>query len=126
MASGGVLEQQMRDTLSCYDMMRAGDKVLVAISGGPDSVSLLHALWALAAELDIELAAAHLNHKLRGTEADRDEPYVQQLCEGWYLDCVVRSEDIAGRASAGGLSRAQAGRVAPHGVLATRGTEHLY
>ena len=47
-------------------MLAAGDKVLVGVSGGPDSLALLHILWRLREELDLELMVAHLDHMLRG------------------------------------------------------------
>jgi len=61
------------------DLFRAGDKVVVACSGGPDSVALLYLLTDLAEELNLELIVAHFNHKLRGREADADEKFVKEL-----------------------------------------------
>lgn len=54
-------------------MLAAGDRVLVAVSGGPDSTGLLVALSALRRKLGIDLVAAHVNHRLRGEDSDRDE-----------------------------------------------------
>ena len=60
-------------TIASHGMVRPGDRVLVAVSGGPDSVGLLAALSRLRRRLDIELVAAHVNHRLRGADADEDE-----------------------------------------------------
>src|SRR5215475_6548235 len=60
--------------------MRPGLNVLVALSGGPDSVALLHVLLELQPRLGYRLCAAHLNHGLRGTESDRDESFCRDLC----------------------------------------------
>ena len=49
------------------------DKVLIALSGGPDSVCMLHILYKLKEVFDIELGAIHINHMLRGDESDKDE-----------------------------------------------------
>jgi tRNA(Ile)-lysidine synthase len=57
-----------------------GKRILLALSGGADSVALLHALAALRRKFHFELAAAHLNHGLRGAESDRDEAFVCELC----------------------------------------------
>ena len=71
-------------------MVRAGDRVAVA---------LLHVLRELAADLDISLAVAHLNHQLRGDESNEDEAFVRGLAGGLGLDCHVHSVDV--RAEAG-------------------------
>jgi len=57
-----------------------GSRLVAGVSGGPDSVALLHALHALSPGRDLELVAAHLNHGLRGTESDMDEEFVGRLC----------------------------------------------
>lgn len=64
-----------------YEMLPRGSKVLVALSGGPDSVGLLMALYRLRPVLGFELAAAHYNHGLRGPEAYRDEVFCGQLVQ---------------------------------------------
>lgn len=68
--------------------------VLVAVSGGPDSVALLHALIELRARFGFRIAAAHLNHRLRGVESDRDEAFVRELCAHLGVSLVV--ERVAG------------------------------
>ena len=57
-----------------------GKRILLALSGGADSVALLHALVAVRPKFHFELTAAHLNHALRGAESDRDEAFVRDLC----------------------------------------------
>jgi tRNA(Ile)-lysidine synthase len=70
-------------------MLRAGDRVAVAVSGGPDSVALLWALWELRAELGLLLSVAHVNHGLRGAESDADEEFTRRLADSLGLDCLV-------------------------------------
>jgi len=70
-----------------------GDLLLAAVSGGPDSVALLQALTALRGRFDYRLAAAHLNHGLRGAESDRDENFVRELCRGIGIELVVERAD---------------------------------
>ena len=63
------------------NMIRPGDTVICAVSGGADSVALLFAFYLLKEKLGIILEAAHFNHHLRGEESDRDEAFVRQLCD---------------------------------------------
>ena len=63
--------------------------LLLALSGGPDSVALLHALDALRSRRQFKLVAAHLNHRLRGAEADRDAAFVRRLCAARGIDLIV-------------------------------------
>jgi tRNA(Ile)-lysidine synthase len=69
--------------------LEPGSVIVSAVSGGPDSVALTHALAALRSRLDFGLVAAHLNHGLRGAEADRDENFVRQLGERLHLELVT-------------------------------------
>ncbi len=68
----------VRDTIKKYSMLHKGQRVLVAVSGGPDSMVLLHVLSCLREEFGVELAVAHLNHNLRGDESERDMRFVQE------------------------------------------------
>lgn len=76
------------------NLIKSGDKVLVALSGGPDSVCLLNILYNLKAELNIEVGAAHLNHLLRDKDAFEDEEYVKTLCKSLDIPCFVKRVDI--------------------------------
>lgn len=63
-----------------YNMLKPGQNVTVALSGGADSVALLHLLYSLCGEYEIKLSAAHLNHGIRGAEAERDAEFCRTLC----------------------------------------------
>ena len=63
------------------DMVRPGDTVTCALSGGADSVALLFGLYLLKEKLGITLRAAHFNHHLRGEESNSDEGFVRLLCD---------------------------------------------
>ena len=58
-----------------YDMVRPGDRIIVALSGGADSVVLLYGMYLLREKLGITLKAAHFNHGLRGDASDGDEAF---------------------------------------------------
>ncbi|MGH9749281.1 MAG: tRNA lysidine(34) synthetase TilS [Candidatus Polarisedimenticolia bacterium] len=84
-----MFEQQVRDTILRYRMVEPGDRVLVAVSGGPDSVALLSALHALARELRLELHVAHLDHGWRGRASARDAEFVRRLATRLGLPVTV-------------------------------------
>ncbi|MBQ2158378.1 MAG: tRNA lysidine(34) synthetase TilS, partial [Oscillospiraceae bacterium] len=77
-----------------FDMIQPGDRVLVCLSGGADSVCLLSVLSELSDELDLELFAAHYNHRLRGDESDGDEEFCAALCRGLGVPLFVGSGDV--------------------------------
>ncbi len=68
-------------TICDYNMLACGERVVCAVSGGADSVGMLCALCLLSEKLKISLFACHLNHSLRGEESDRDQKFVEDLCE---------------------------------------------
>jgi tRNA(Ile)-lysidine synthase len=67
-----------------------GERILIALSGGADSVAMLHALHRLGG---YPLTAAHLNHRLRGAESDRDEHFVRELCTRLQVELIVERAD---------------------------------
>ncbi len=80
-------------TITRYGMLQKGDSVLVSVSGGPDSVVLLHALLSLAPGLSLSLGVAHLNHCLRGEESDNDAGFVANLAEKRGIPFYEKKED---------------------------------
>lgn len=91
-------------------LVEPGDGVVVGVSGGPDSVCLLHVLHSLQEILKIRLYAVHINHMLRGGEADADEEYTVSLCSRLDIPLVTVRKDIAAMAASTGLSLEEAGR----------------
>ncbi|MCX6841878.1 MAG: hypothetical protein NTX53_06330 [candidate division WOR-3 bacterium] len=85
------------ETVREYGLLPEGSRVLVAVSGGADSVCLLDLLRLVQPRLGLRLAAFHLNHGLRETAA-RDESFVRTLCRDWRVELVVARADVAGRA----------------------------
>ncbi len=75
------LMQKVVRYMRAQEMTKPGDKVLCALSGGCDSVAMLLLLQKAAGILGIQVTAAHVNHHLRGEEADRDEAFCKDLCE---------------------------------------------
>lgn len=98
-------------TIREHGMLRPGDSVLVAVSGGADSVCLLHLLLSLKEPLSLrEVAALHVHHGLRGEEADRDERLVRALCREWAVPLTVHRVQVAQEAAQAGEGLEEAGR----------------
>ena len=91
-------------------LIKAKDKILVALSGGPDSVCLLHILYKLKEVLDIEIGAIHINHLLRGEESEGDERYIKDLFDKLGIKYYVKRIDIEYIANSTGVSLEVAGR----------------
>lgn len=94
------------------NIVKSGDKILVGLSGGPDSVCMLNLLCSIREEEKIEVAAAHINHMLRGEEADKDEEYSKRLCESLGVRFFSKRIDINKYALETGKSSELAGREA--------------
>ncbi len=77
-----------------YELVRTGDRVVCAVSGGADSVALLFSLFLLKDKLGIQLSAAHFDHRLRGTESDGDAKFVRELCDRFDIPLTVGSGEI--------------------------------
>lgn len=84
--------EKVKTTISKYNMLSQADKVLVGLSGGADSVSLLVCLK----ELGYSVSAMHINHNLRGEESDRDEQFCVELCSRLDIPITVKSVDVKG------------------------------
>lgn len=101
---------RLRETIHEHHLVRPGDTLVVGVSGGPDSLTLLHALRILAPEMDLKLHVAHLNHQLRDTESDADEQFVIWLAREWGLPVANASWDVRGYAEENGLAIEEAAR----------------
>jgi tRNA(Ile)-lysidine synthase len=89
-----MLKEKVLKTIKKFQLVPKGSKVLVALSGGPDSVTLLHVLLSLKEELQLQVFAAHLNHMLRGEESERDEKFVKELCKKWNVPLLTGKVNV--------------------------------
>lgn len=80
---------QVRELIRKATMVVPGDRVIVAVSGGPDSTALLHLLHRLSGELSISLHVFHMDHGLRGKASDEDAAYVEQMTKRLGVPCTV-------------------------------------
>ena len=96
--------------ISRYDMLRPGMKVLCAVSGGADSMCMLHLLLENSERLRVSVCAAHFNHSLRGEESDRDCAFVQSWCRERKIPFFSEKGDVASYASEHGIGLEEAAR----------------
>lgn len=88
------MTNKLKKAINEYAMLNGVKAVIVALSGGADSVALLHCMNKVCKELEISLSAAHLNHTLRADESDRDEDFCRELCKNLNIPILVRREDV--------------------------------
>ncbi|MEJ2098880.1 MAG: tRNA lysidine(34) synthetase TilS [Desulfobacterales bacterium] len=88
------IHRTVEHNLRAQRMVENGDAVLVGVSGGPDSVALVHILLAFAPAYSLRIAIAHLNHCLRQNESDRDEAFVTELAKRLELPIHVERQDV--------------------------------
>lgn len=108
--SNSVMLNKVINTINENEMINNGDGIIVALSGGPDSMCLLHVLYSLKERYDLTLYAAHINHMLRGAESDKDEEVCREFCKSTGIEFFSRSVDIDTMAVERGISTEMAGR----------------
>ncbi len=106
-----TLVNTLRDTIREHELLARGATVVVGVSGGADSLTLLHALKQLARETDWKLHVAHLNHQLRADASDADEQFVVWLAREWNLPIANARWDVRAYAEEAQLSIEQAARI---------------
>ena len=96
------MSDKIKATVKNGNLIPNGSTVTVALSGGSDSMALLYALNILKNDLGINLRAAHVNHCLRGNDADRDEEFVIRKCNEMNVPIDVLKVDVAKEAAESG------------------------
>lgn len=112
------LLDQVRSTIGVHGLVAPGDRLVAGVSGGPDSLALLHVLYSLREPLEISLHVAHLDHQLRGPASAADAAFVADLAQRWGLPATVGARDVATYARERRLSIEEAARHARYEFLA--------
>lgn len=111
------VQNEVRNTIAAYGMIQRGDRVIIGVSGGADSTALLHVLVQLNGILKAQYRVVHINHGIRGAEAERDARFVTEMCARYHLPCrvvEVRAEQYAKKHR---ISVEEAGRVLRYTVF---------
>lgn len=104
------MNNKVTATIEKFNMLSGGEKIIVALSGGGDSVSLLHILLSLKEKYNLRIEAAHVNHCIRGDDADSDEEFVRKLCDNLGVKLNVLRTDVPSYAKENGMTVEEAGR----------------
>ena len=88
-----MLKDEILKTIKTYNLINKKDKIVIGVSGGPDSICLLHVLNSLKQELEIEICVAHINHMIRKV-ADSETEYVRKFCNDLGIECFIKKVDI--------------------------------
>ena len=113
-----TLEQRVLHFIQEHNLVSRQQKVVVAVSGGPDSVCLLHIMVELQEELDMKLHVAHLNHQLRGAESEADAHYVSNLARQLGIPATIEQRDVKSYQARQHLSLEEAAREVRYAFLA--------
>lgn len=109
---------QVREMIAGHDLLASASTVVIGLSGGPDSLALLDALWRLAPECDWSLHVAHFHHQIRGAEADADAAFAGEMAAERELPFHMTQQDVPALAAETGLSLEEAARQARYAFLA--------
>ena len=88
-----MLKKEVLDTIKKYKLIEPEDKIVIGVSGGPDSICLLNILNELKKELSFKICVAHINHMIR-EEADEETEYVKEFCKKLNIECFVKRIDV--------------------------------
>lgn len=110
------LLKTVEDFIIEYNMLEKGDRIVAGISGGPDSMCMLHILINLMKRYELVIYATHLNHQFRGKDADEDAAYVENICKKWGIPFFLKVFDVPSYAKEKGMSAEEAGRIIRYGL----------
>ena len=104
-----MLEEKVKSVIQKYNLIEKKDKIIVGVSGGPDSLCLANILYNLQDKMEFRIVIAHVNHKIR-IEADSDEEFVRKYAEDRKILFEARQIDIEGISKVEKIGIEEAGR----------------
>lgn len=111
------MKKKVLNYIQMHRLIQKGETLIIGVSGGADSVCLLHLLVNIKETMNIQLQVIHIHHGLRGIEADRDAAFVEELCKQWGVPCFVIRKDVTAFAKSRKLSEEEAGRILRYEVF---------
>ena len=104
------MKPKVIQTIKKYNLINSGDKIVLGVSGGPDSIAMLDILNQLKDEMNFEIYVVHINHNIRGKDADEDEEYVKKFCEKYNIKFFAKKIDVPAIAKNKKIGTEEAGR----------------
>lgn len=111
------MNRKVKEYLNQTKMIRPGDHVICAVSGGKDSMAMLHVLCTLAPQMGFSVGAAHINHQLRGEESQRDADFVANYCREQNIPFQLGQADVSAYAVQHGMGIEEAARTLRYDFL---------
>ena len=105
------MKEKVLEIIKKYNLIENGDKIVIGVSGGPDSITLLNVLLEIKNEkiIDFDMVVCHINHMIR-EEAIQDEEYVLEFCKKYNIQCFVKRIDVENKAKEEKIGTEEAGR----------------
>lgn len=104
------MEEEVLKTITKYNLIQSGDKIVLAVSGGPDSLFMLNILNKLKTKMNFEIVVCHVNHMIR-EEASEDERFVKNYCKEIGIECYIKRIDVKEYANINKIGTEEAGRI---------------
>ncbi len=114
---GNYMKNKVMEGIRKYGLIEYGDNVLIGVSGGPDSMALFYVLMEICKEFPFSIYIAHVNHGVRGVEADEDEAFVKEEATKHNIPYYSRTIDMDGYARKHKISSEDAGRMLRYGFF---------
>lgn len=118
--NSSTIIQKVKKFMIQHQMIEAGDHLVVGVSGGADSICLLLVLLKLRDVLDYRISVVHVEHGIRGAEAEQDAEFVRSFCEKHRIQCHICHYQVPEYAHAHGMSEEEAGRVLRYQAFETK------
>ena len=113
------MKQKIIETIKKYNLINSGDKIVLGVSGGQDSIAMLDILNQLKDEMNFEIYVVHVNHNIRGKDADEDEEYVKKYCEKSGVKLYMKSINAPYLAKKAGMGVEEYSRQARYDFFST-------
>ena len=106
------MKQKVIETIKKYNLIKSGDKIVLGVSGGPDSITMLDILKDLKETMNFEIYVVHVNHMIRGQDAINDQKYVENYCNKNNIEFYTKAIDVQEIAKSKKIGVEEAGRIA--------------
>lgn len=106
------MKQKVIETIEKYNLIKSGDKIVLGVSGGPDSITMLDILKDLKETINFEIYVVHVNHMIRGQDAINDQKYVENYCNKNNIEFYTKAIDVQEIAKSKKIGVEEAGRIA--------------